>query len=72
MPPGVRRQFRNGGGGHQAQVGGRDDARARHPGRVGEDRELFQVRDLAKVHLLGELAAHRRGEIFALAEPAAR
>ena len=36
------------------------------------DEELLKVSDLTKVHLLGELAAHRVGEVLARTQPAAR
>ena len=47
VPAGFWGQFGRGGGGHQAQECGGDHTGVRHPVRVGEHRELFQVgRDL--------------------------
>ena len=43
MPPGVRRQLRSGGEGHQAQESRRDHPGVGHPLWIGEDRELLEV-----------------------------
>jgi len=72
VPPGVEWQGRGGGGGHQAQETRCNDPGAGHPVRFGEHRELFEVRDLTEVDLLGQLAARRSHQILVIGEPAAR
>jgi len=57
---------------HQAEVGGRELAPERVPGRVAERLELLEVRELAHVDLGGEVAPNRPLECLVGGELAAR
>src|SRR5690606_29027006 len=72
MPSGVLRHVGIDVGGHDTEERGRHHARTGDPVRCAEDRQLLDVRELADVHLLGQLPPHGRFHVLVHAEPAAR
>src|SRR6266545_5012803 len=72
MPVGVARKLRIDVAGDEAEVRGRELPFLRRPLRIAQRLELLEVRQLAHVDLLGEVAADRILERVVLGEVATR